>query len=115
MLNIFQIATPSPPTKLSFRSIRRDSLTLEWEPPEDDGGAEITGYVIEKREPQKKRWTYVHKVQPTVRQFEVPGLTAGKQYLFRVLPMNRIGLGDPIQPDEPITISSPYSKSSLIT
>ena len=42
--------------------MRKDSVTLEWDAPADDGGARLTGYVIEKRDTRKSRWTYVHKV-----------------------------------------------------
>ncbi len=96
---------------MTYKSVRRDSITLEWEPPESDGGAEVTGYLIEKREEKKSgRWGYVHKVPATTTMFEVPGLMTGRQYRFRVRPINKMGLGDAIQPEEPVTITSPHSK-----
>ena len=106
--------TPSPPSALRYRDVRRDSVALEWEPPAYDGGSRLTGYLIEKRDARSNRWSYVSKVQPSVSQYYVPGLLTGQQYLFRVRPTNRIGLGDPIQSEEPVTITSPYSKYSRI-
>ena len=95
---------------MAARDIHRDRVTIEWEPPQYDGGANITGYVIEKRDARKKRWTYVHKVEPEMREYTVPGLISGQDYFFRVRPMNRIGLGDAIQQEEPVKVKSPYSK-----
>ena len=111
-LNRTLSATPSKPSKLEFRDIRRDSVLLEWDTPEFDGGAKLTGYVIEKRDVQKKRWSYVHKVEPSTQSYRVAGLTTDHKYMFRVMPKNRIGCGDAIQPETPIHVLSPYSKHS---
>lgn len=32
---------------------------MTWEPPDDDGGSPLTGYVVEKREVSRKTWTKV--------------------------------------------------------
>ena len=101
---------PARPSRLAARDIHRDAVTLEWEPPQFDGGANITGYLIEKRDARKQRWTYVHKVEPEVQEYTVPGLVSGHDYFFRIRPMNRIGLGDPIQQETPIMVQSPYSR-----
>ena len=104
--------TPAPPSSLRYTKVRRDSVTLEWEPPEHDGGSELTGYLIEKRDIRKDRWSFVHKVPHTQRQFEVGGLLTGQEYMFRVRPVNRMGLGEAIQPEEPVKVATPYSKHS---
>ena len=60
-------ATPKAPSKIHTKGVRKDSVTLEWDAPVDDGGARLTGYVIEKRDTRKARWTYVHKVSTALR------------------------------------------------
>ena len=85
---------------------------LDWDEPESDGGAKLTGYVIEKRDVSKKRWTYVHKVEPTVQSYRVGGLITDHKYMFRVMPKNRLGVGDAIQPETPVHVQSSYSKCS---
>jgi len=36
-----------------------DTVTLRWEPPEDDGGSPVTGYLISLRDLQSKQWDEV--------------------------------------------------------
>ena len=98
---------------MGYRSVHRDSVTLEWEAPVDDGGSDLTGYLIEKRDARKSRWSFVHKVEPATTQYEVPGLVTGRQYVFRVRPMNKIGLGDALEGQEPVTVQTPYSKLQI--
>lgn len=41
---------PSQPGELEILSISKDSVTLQWEKPECDGGKEILGYWVEYRQ-----------------------------------------------------------------
>lgn len=52
-------ARPSAPKELKFGDITKDSVHLTWEPPDDDGGSPLTGYLVEKREVSRKTWTKV--------------------------------------------------------
>lgn len=38
--------------------IRSDSCYLTWDAPEDNGGSEITNYVVEQRDASKKKSDY---------------------------------------------------------
>lgn len=38
-----------------------DRVDLEWEAPKNDGGAPITGYIIEKKSKHAKEWSKVRK------------------------------------------------------
>jgi len=38
---------PSPPTNLTLRSVGWDQLLAEWQAPKDDGGQDITKYLVE--------------------------------------------------------------------
>ena len=101
--------TPSKPARLELKDIRRDSVLLDWDAPEYDGGAKLTGYVIEKRDVSKKRWNYVHKVDSSVQSYRVGGLLTDHKYMFRVMPKNRLGVGESIQPETTAHIQSAYS------
>ena len=41
---------PGKPRTLKVIKSTKDSLTIEWEAPESDGGVEITHYVVEARQ-----------------------------------------------------------------
>ena len=47
---IFPADAPDQP---KIERITRDSVTLSWKKPLNDGGSRITGYIIEKRSPDK--------------------------------------------------------------
>ena len=57
---VFQcIDEPYPPGQPQVMDQDRDHITIKWEPPENDGGAPITGYEVERKEPKSNRWSKV--------------------------------------------------------
>ena len=58
-VNVRVLDRPSPPQNLRADEFAGDALTLFWNPPKDNGGADVTNYVIEKREPRQLAWTKV--------------------------------------------------------
>ena len=47
-------ATPGGPLKVE--EVRADHIKVSWKKPADNGGAEITGYIIEKMEVETGQW-----------------------------------------------------------
>jgi hypothetical protein len=47
---IFAADAPDQP---KVEKITKDSVTLSWKKPVNDGGSRITGYVVEKRSPER--------------------------------------------------------------
>lgn len=48
---------PSKPTgPLEAVEVRANHIKVEWKKPKDNGGSEITGYVIEKMDLETGRW-----------------------------------------------------------
>lgn len=105
------IHPPAASSTVRYGRVRRDSVTLEWETPGYDEGA-LTGYLIEKRDVKKDYWAPVQKVPSKVKSYEIPGLLSGREYMFRVRPISQVGLGEPIQPELPITVGSQYKPPS---
>lgn len=72
------------------------SITCSWEPPEKDGGANVSGYVVEQRDAHRPGWMPVSEsvTRPT---FKFTRLTEGTEYVFRVAATNRFGLGGFLQ------------------
>ena len=57
--NVRVLDRPSPPQNLRADEFAGDALTLFWNPPKDNGGADVTNYVIEKKEPRSFEWIKV--------------------------------------------------------
>ena len=102
------IDKPSAPRDLGVTKTHKDYISLAWEAPEKDGGSEVTGYVIEKRDMSKTSWT--NAGQCSARDFKVTRLTEGKSYLFRVAAENKIGTGDWAEIREAVKAELPFRK-----
>uniref|UniRef100_A0A3B4Y810 Titin n=1 Tax=Seriola lalandi dorsalis TaxID=1841481 RepID=A0A3B4Y810_SERLL len=92
--------TPGAPSTPEAGAITRDSIVLTWERPGDNGGAEIDGYVLEKRDKDGIRWTKCNKKRLNDLRFRCTGLTEGHSYEFRVSAENAAGVGKPSAPTE---------------
>lgn len=47
------VYAPDAPEQPKVEKITKDSVTLSWKKPLNDGGSRITGYILEKRSPDK--------------------------------------------------------------
>ena len=63
MFQASNLDVPDGPASVTASSISDDSITVEWSPPSNDGGATITGYVIEKKEAGRRAFHKVAQVK----------------------------------------------------
>ena len=78
--------------------VLRDSMTVRWDPPSDNGGAAVNGYILEKRTRIQRKWTRViHELIPN-EEYRVRGLNEGTEYLYRVAAVNAAGTAEFSQP-----------------
>ncbi|XP_041650551.1 titin-like [Cheilinus undulatus] len=96
--------TPSAPSTPTASAVTGDSVVLTWERPETDGGSEIDGYILEKRDKEGVRWTKCNKRRLNDLRFRCTGLTEGHYYQFRALAENAAGVGAPSEPSEYIKV-----------
>ncbi|XP_029953163.1 titin-like [Salarias fasciatus] len=96
--------TPSAPSTPTSTAVTGDSVMLTWERPETDGGSEIDGFIVEKRDKDGVRWTRCNKRRLNDLRFRCTGLTEGHCYQFRVLAENAAGVGTPSEPSEYIKV-----------
>ncbi|XP_039989339.1 titin-like [Xiphias gladius] len=96
--------TPSAPSTPKASAVTGDSIVLTWERPENDGGSDIDGYILEKRDKEGVRWTKCNKRRLNDLRFRCPGLTEGHYYQFRVLAENAAGVGAPSEPSDFIKV-----------
>uniref|UniRef100_A0A8C4X810 Fibronectin type-III domain-containing protein n=1 Tax=Erpetoichthys calabaricus TaxID=27687 RepID=A0A8C4X810_ERPCA len=68
-------------------------MTVVWNRPSVDGGSDINGYFLEKREKKSLRWFKVIKETIRDTRQKVSGLTEGSEYQYRVSAVNAAGEG----------------------
>ena len=71
------------------------SVTLNWSPPINRGGVELTGYVIEKRLSTTHKWEKAATVDASVTLYTIENLKEKSEYYFRVSAENEEGAGEP--------------------
>lgn len=54
-----------PKGPLKVEEVRADHVTVSWQKPSDNGGSEITGYIIEKMDIETGRWVNAGEVRRT--------------------------------------------------
>lgn len=78
------------------------SLTVEWEPPADNGGADIFGYHVDKVMAGTKDWSRATERPWKTCTFTVFGVREGAKYIIRVVAVNCAGEGAPGMTDAAI-------------
>ncbi|XP_049301025.1 twitchin isoform X6 [Anopheles funestus] len=102
---VIVVDRPQPPKYVSGLETTQDSVTLNWDPPSDDGGSEITGYSIEYKEFPSDNWKMVFGTVPRC-SHTIKHLTENHEYVFRVRAENIYGASEPTE-SKPISPKSP--------
>ena len=120
---------PSIPEDFDIEDITNKSAVLVWTVPKDDGGAPITGFMVDKREVGRSVWGKICTDIPAdATKYEVLRLVEGREYEFRVSARNELGYGEgamsapiianylfdpPEQCDAPTILETSISKSGM--
>uniref|UniRef100_A0A2A4JSY3 Titin n=1 Tax=Heliothis virescens TaxID=7102 RepID=A0A2A4JSY3_HELVI len=95
-------APPDPPQRVSVARQVDKSVTLDWEPPEDDGGCRIGNYVVEYYRQGWNVWLKATTSRKTnVTLFD---LIEGSEYRFRVKAESPYGMSAPSVESAPVRI-----------
>ncbi|KAK6051748.1 fibronectin type III domain protein [Cooperia oncophora] len=89
---------PGKPRNMDVADMDKDHLTLQWEPPEDDGKSPIIEYIVERREKSEKNWNVVGTTPADgmgKHYLTDDKVVEGKEYYYRVKAVNKAGPGDP--------------------
>ncbi|XP_045509596.1 uncharacterized protein LOC123705064 [Colias croceus] len=95
-------APPDPPQRVTVTRQVDKSVTLDWEPPEDDGGCRIGNYIVEYYRTGWNVWLKATTSRKTnVTLFD---LIEGSEYRFRVKAESPYGMSVPSTESAPIRI-----------
>jgi len=94
-------------------AVNKDSVSLAWDEPDQDGGSPIKRYVVEKADVKGGVFLYAGDTSADTRQLTVTNLLKGTYYMFRVAAENEIGQGKPASLAKPVTAKLPVGKLPL--
>lgn len=94
--------------------VTKDSCTLEWHPPKDDGGEPLTSFVIEKREKSKTTWSVVMRTSPDELSTKLLNLTPDAEYSFRVAAENCSGIGEYAETEKTVKIRPQFGMNNIL-
>jgi len=87
---VFLPTAPKPPV---VSEVHSTSCTVTYQPPRDDGGAPLTGYILEQRTPgPDSEWIRLNDIPVTDLQYTVDNLTPATEYEFGVAAVNKKGM-----------------------
>lgn len=108
------IGRPSAPEgPLVFEEVQANSVKVSWKAPTDDGGSEILGYIVERREAARNAW-YTVDSRVTETQLVVKGLKEGTEYHFKVTAENSFGVSSSLKSEQPLVPRTPLCKCSFV-
>lgn len=83
---------------------------FNWEPvPESDqGGSKVTHYIVERRETSRVVWSTVSDMHEQT-HVTICKLLRGNEYVFRVMGVNKYGVGEPLE-SEPVIAKNSFGR-----
>lgn len=107
--HITVIDKPSPPETLDIKEQLKDTVILQWTPPIDDGGMDISKYILEKCDLQQNVWMKVSDLDKDIHSYTIQKLSLNSHYLFRVMAVNAVGESEPTE-SATVKISKKFGK-----
>lgn len=89
-------------------------MTVVWSRPVTDGGSEISGYFLEKRDKKSLGWLKVLKETIRDTRQKVTGFIENNDYQYRVCAINAAGQGPFSEPSDFYKAADPIGKCSSV-
>lgn len=94
----YVLGPPSYPEKFHYTERTKNSITLAWKPPRNDGGSPVIGYFVEKKRQDQQAFEPCNtEICPNM-SMTVEGLDEAWMYEFRIKCANLIGESEPSIP-----------------
>lgn len=104
---------PDAPGKPDFKDWAKDHAVITWKAPESDGGAPITGYIIEKKDNNTTKWTKALETKTPKCEARIPDLVEGQKYQFRVKAVNKAGPSKPSQASDTLLAKDRFAAPKI--
>ncbi|XP_043484198.1 titin homolog [Leptopilina heterotoma] len=109
-------ASPGKPILIpGTEETQPDVVSIRWERSTSNGGSAIIGYLVEHRKLGSPNWIRSTPVLCKFSEVTLSGLEPGWRYQFRIRAQNALGLSEPSEISDPLTVtlqraiaSSPY-------
>jgi len=102
--NLLFLGLPGKPGTPTFTDVLDTSLVLHWTAPEDNGGTEITNYVIHCRPETEAEWKPATSDKVAKTEHALTNFKTDIVYQFKVAAVNKVGTGPFSEPSEPVRI-----------
>lgn len=110
-IDLLVVDKPEPPKDLEIAATSKETVTLTWQLPADDGGRPIIKYIIEKRDATRRTWQPAG--ESTSLECTVTDLNERQAYVFQVKAVNEVGQSEPVATTRPVQPQSKYSKYNI--
>jgi hypothetical protein len=77
------------------KKVGKNYIELAWTTPTNDGGAKITGYIVEKKPVGSDQWTKATPFTVLDNNVIISDLPENGEFEFRVKAVNKAGEGEP--------------------
>ncbi|XP_065135800.2 immunoglobulin-like and fibronectin type III domain-containing protein 1 isoform X1 [Paramisgurnus dabryanus] len=92
---------PGPPQgPLEVNGSTSSVLELKWNPPKDDGGSEVTNYIIERQQVGQNTWEKIGDISANHLTFRDRNVSRGKRYIYRIYAENLEGISEPMETEK---------------
>ena len=107
-------APPSEPKDLTVVKVDKDSVTLEWKQPENDGNSKRTAFIVCRREAKSDEWVKVATLKPSEMIYKITKLPE-KKFYFSVAAENAAGVGPAAETEKAVKPEYPSGKRLIKT
>jgi len=98
------LGLPGKPGIPTFSDVLDTSIVLHWTAPEDNGGADITNYVIHCRLESEAEWKPATSDKVPKTEHKLTKLKTDVMCQFKVAAVNKVGTGPFSDPSAPVRI-----------
>lgn len=97
---------PDTPGKPEILDVTKNSVTLVWTRPKNDGGSKIIGYYVEAMRVPGDTWMRCNTSSQNVpkEEYTVTNLERDLQYQFRVIAKTAVNISKPSEPTDPTLV-----------